>query len=135
MQMPTSVPRIDMSPLDDLKLDFLLRGIHKALVNCDYKKVHDDIYGTLILLIKYGGVCLDKSMFNAAIEQFYKMRVDVKLGRYESVHNRVRDLHSKMISLYLSDSDDDSLESVVIMNSLDKAYYKFDANGERYKMF
>lgn len=104
---------IVMSVVDDINIDCRLEGIHKSLLRGDYIRAYVNIYDTLMHLLK----CpfeMDKTLYNEILTEFYKMRVEVALHKYDRVHDRVRNLHHKIMASYIGDSDsDDTIDSLI----------------------
>lgn len=103
---PLCTPAI-MSVLNDAMLDARLQCINKQLVYQQFDDAIKTVFNTLVQLVKCTCIRMDPGLYKLAVEEFFKMRVDVALHRYEAVRERVRNLHHKILASYIPDDVDD----------------------------
>lgn len=84
--------------IDEYIVDCRLHGIYKQIVNANYKKAYFNIIDMLINLNNHEIVNIENKFYNKIIDTFFHMRVEMSIKKYEAVHNRVRDLHYKIIN-------------------------------------
>lgn len=77
-----------------------LIGIYKLLKDCKYDKVKLVIGDSIKMMQNAKEKDMDKRIFNKLINEFYHMTVEIALKKYNTVHDRVRDMHYYILCLY-----------------------------------
>lgn len=76
-------------------VDCRLKGIYRQIYLQKYKKASDNI-SQMIMYLKTVDIEMNKIIYNEVIDTFYHMLVEMAFKKYNSVHNRARDLHYKI---------------------------------------
>lgn len=78
-------------------IDCRLRGIYQQISLGRYEKAAFNIIEMLINLKNKNIVDIEPVLYNEIVTEFIHMRVEICLKKYHKVHDRVRNLHYKLI--------------------------------------
>lgn len=74
-------------------VDARVKGIYSNLLAGKYAKARSSIVDMYVNLMRAEELDFDKPVYNAIYAAFAHMKIDAALGKYDDVHNRLRDLH------------------------------------------
>lgn len=86
--------------MNDAIIDCRLRGIYKRLYRGDNVRAAKLIKDTLQNM-RVRPFDVDKYMYNAVYDTFYLCLIDIAMKRFDSAHNRIRDLHYTINKQYM----------------------------------
>lgn len=87
--------------VDDVVIDCRLNGLYKSLLRKDYERVKFNIIDMIDHLRKAPYVDMDINLYKKIVEEFLHMRIEMSLGQYHQVHNRIRDIHFMISKSYI----------------------------------
>lgn len=87
--------------MDDAIIDCRLRGIYRRLSRGESVRAAKLIKDTLNNM-RMRPFDVDKFMYNAIYDTFYMALIDIAMKRFDSAHNRIRDLHYMINKRYIS---------------------------------
>jgi hypothetical protein len=88
-----------MTYVNEIYVDCRLRGIVNSIRRFDYERTLNNIVDMIQSLKGAEEIDMPKEVYNKIIDDFYRMRVDASLKKFDNVHNRARDLHFYIMSV------------------------------------
>jgi hypothetical protein len=78
-----------------------LKGLYKSILNNDYDRTKFLVEDTINMIKTTTEIDIDKELYNKIIDELYQMIMELIFKKYNSVHDRIRDLHYLIIQSYL----------------------------------
>ena len=70
-----------------------LKGLYKSLLNNDYDRTKFLVEDTINMIKTTTEIDIDKELYNKILDELYQMILELVFKKYNSVHDRIRDLH------------------------------------------
>lgn len=86
--------------IDEFILDCRLTGIYKTLKKGDYERTKSLIRDTLNIMMTAGEIDMTKIMYRKIVDELYHMIVELAFKKFNSVHDRIRNLHYYIVCSY-----------------------------------
>lgn len=103
-------------------IDSRIKGLYKLLLREQYDKLHLSINDMFVNLIRVKEFDFDRKMYNIIYTEFARMKVEASLRKYQSVHNRLRDLHYLIENTVRDQMNDDIRDQNQIENDICDAF-------------
>ena len=78
-----------------------LTSLYKSLLNNDYDRTKFLVEDTINMIKTTTEIDIDKELYKKIIDELYQMIMELIFKKYNSVHDRIRDLHYLIIQSYL----------------------------------
>lgn len=94
--------------------DNRLSDIYKQLNKSQYTVAYENISNVLAILKNSDAKELDleKKVYKSFVNELYRMRVSLKLRKYDTVHNKIRDMHYSIYNV-CTDTDEPSIDDLI----------------------
>lgn len=94
--------------------DSRLSDIYKQLNKSQYTVAYENISNVLAILKNSDAKELDleKKVYKSFVNELYRMRVSLKLRKYDTVHNKIRDMHYSIYNV-CTDTDEPSIDDLI----------------------
>ena len=79
--------------VSDSVIEGRLKGIYRLMKQDAYKRALGAVIGLIKELRTSPSIHMTRKRYNQVLDNLFHMRVELALGQYSGVHNRVRDLH------------------------------------------